>query len=195
MTRSARVFIVPIVVVLVVVAAVVAYRMGSGLWRFREKERVRRQTVIRRPTAPPLTAGRSSRAAVVNIAPLATVTVSSNAAAGAGVGVADGVVDAQEWVTEKETGGAWIRLAWESPAAISEVSLYDRASPADNVLRGHLEFEDGSTISVPALPRAGTPWRAAFPAKTVRWVEFHIDSAEGAVTGLAEMMVMGILRP
>jgi hypothetical protein len=195
MIRSERVLIVPIVAVLVVVAAVVAYKMGSGLWRFREKERVRRQTVIRRPTAPPPTAGRSSRAAVVNIAPLATVTVSSNAAAGAGVGVADGTVDAQEWVAENESSGAWIRLTWDTPASVTEVTLYDRASLANNVLRGHLEFEDGSTISVPALPRAGTPWRAAFPAKTVRWVEFHIDSAEGAVTGLAEMMVMGILRP
>jgi hypothetical protein len=195
MIRSERVLVVPIVAVLVIVAAVVAYKMGSGLWRFREKERVRRQTVIRRPAAPPPTAGRSSRAAVANIAPFAIVTVSSNTVADAGVGVADGVVDAQEWVAENETGGAWIRLAWDTPATISEVSLYDRASLANNVLSGHLEFEDGSTIAVPALPRGGAPWRIAFPAKTVHWVEFHIDSAEGASTGLAEMVVMGTLHP
>jgi hypothetical protein len=151
--------------------------------------------VIRRPNpAPSEPAG--NHEAVQNIAPLATVSVSSvEEAPGQSIGVADGVVDTKEWVTREEMNGAWIKLSWDRPVLVTEIALYDRPDRSTNVLGGTLSFDDGSSVAVPALPPAGTPWRLSFPPKTVHWVMFRIDRAEGRNTGLEEMMVFGALQP
>jgi hypothetical protein len=197
MTKTVRLFVLLTALVLAAIAAFVASRFAAGLRLWREGERA---AVIRRPhPAAPLSGqpARESHDPVQNIAPLATVSVSSveESTLRAGAGVADGVADASEWVTREEMGGAWIRLTWDRAATVTEVALYDRRSLADNVLSGTLSFADGSTIAVPALPPNGDPWHVTFAPKTVHWVLFRIDRAEGRHAGLAEIMVFGTVNP
>jgi len=109
-------------------------------------------------------------------------------------GVADGIADSRDWVTEGETAGAWIRLDWVAPVTVLGVDLYDLPDPTNNVLSGTLTFDDGSTVPVESLPRSGAPRRITFPAKTVRSVVFRIDQAQGPNAGLAEIMVFGTLN-
>jgi hypothetical protein len=129
---------------------------------------------------------------LANIAPLATVSVSSNQEGNAesAAGVADGTADAREWAAGV-VQDAWIRLTWDRPATIAEVELFDRRSMLENILQGALIFEDGSTIPVPALPPDGSPWTVRFSPKTVQWLIFRIESAKGNNAGLAEIMVYG----
>lgn len=131
-----------------------------------------------------------------NIAPLATVTVSSEDTSGGqtGQGVADGQPDGSEWSSAGEGAGAWITLSWDRPATVSEIDLYDRRNPLDNVLTGTLTFDDGSAIVVRALPATGAPERVIFAPKTIRSVTFRIDQAQGHNAGLDEIMVLGILN-
>ena len=139
---------------------------------------------------------RTGNAGIRNIAPFAIVSVSSVEESDSELaqGVADGVADSREWVTEGETGGAWIRLYWNAPATIMGVDLYDLPNPTDNVLSGTLTFDDGSVIPVGSLPAGGAPRRVTFPAKTVRSVVFRIDQAQGLNAGLAEIMVFGAMN-
>lgn len=181
----------------VVIVAVMAL-LGAGWWVARQSEKVApRAVIVRRPDGGQLIqrAVRLAHGGQPNVAPLATVTVSSNQEQNPGGGVADGVVDGREWLSGGEGAGAWIRLEWERPPMINEIELYDRPNPQENVLRGVLSFDDGSVIQVPALPPGGEAWSATFPAKRVRWVMFRIDSSQGANAGLAEIMVYGMPVP
>ena len=155
---------------------------------FRPLRGRRAGTVIRRP-------GAAAKAAAANIAPLATVTVSSSVGPSgrSGEGVADGVVDANDWVADGETAGAWIKLVWEKPAMIQEIDLFDLPDPSANVVSGVLIFDDGSMISVDALPATGEARRVVFPMKVVNSVMFRIDRWQGPQAGLAEIMVLGTL--
>jgi hypothetical protein len=150
-------------------------------------------TVIRHPDPP----ARKGQADSTNIAPLATVTVSSSAGVGptSGEGVADGTVDVNDWIAQGETSGAWIKLSWDRPATIHEIDLFDLPEAEDNVLGGMLLFDDGSSIAVDALPPTGAARRVIFPTKVVHSVMFRIDRAQGPQAGLAEIMVMGSLLP
>ena len=190
MSKGVRVLIVVLLLVSACLFALVAARLVSwvSIWH-RDQA-----TVIRRPGVIPAAALTPAYAAQ-NIAPLATVTVSSTAGAGEiDGGVADGVPDSREWVSAGGLTGAWIKLSWEAPATVTEIALYDRPGRFDNVLSGTLSFDDGSLIPVPALPRTGAPWRISFPPKTINWVMFRIDRAEGKNAGLEEMMVFGSLN-
>jgi hypothetical protein len=150
--------------------------------------------VIRRPDRVPVTQATDPHQR--NLAPLATVTVSSedNARGQSGEGVADGRPDANEWTTAGEGAGAWITLVWDRPATVTEIDLYDRASPVDNVLSGSLTFDDGSVIVVRALPASGGPEKVVFPPKVIHSVTFRIDQAQGRNAGLDEIMVIGTLN-
>jgi hypothetical protein len=159
MWKELRVYVVVAALVLLCVAVFITAKLFSTARLLREGERSRREqsTVIRRPNLG--TAGSEDISKALNIAPLATVTVSSveESKAHLGGGVADGIVDSQEWVTHEDMRGAWIKLSWDRPATVMEVALYDRPNRFDNVLGGTLHFEDGSVIAVPALPPGGTP--------------------------------------
>jgi hypothetical protein len=100
-------------------------------------------------------------------------------------------VDTKGWVAREEMAGAWIKLSWDRPALVTEITLYDRPNRVDNVLSGTLTFDDGTSIAVPALPVAGSPWHVTISPKLVHWLMFRIDRAEGRSTGLEEIMVMG----
>ena len=69
-----------------------------------------------------------------NIAPLATVTASSETTqyGQTAVKAVDGVIDGypgdytKEWATAGEQNGAWLKLTWSVPYSVSRVILYDR---------------------------------------------------------------------
>ena len=121
----------------------------------------------------------------MNLGPLATVTassiVSSSNAEPMGAGVADGTVDASEWVTSAEAQGAWIELRWDRPVSVAEVELHDRRSLLENILGGMLLFAGWHALEYSLSP------------KNVQWIRFRIDSAQGKNEGLAEIMVYGEL--
>src|SRR3989449_8131128 len=134
-----------------------------------------------------------------NLAITAQVTVSSENTANnqGGLKAVDGVIDgaphdpAREWVTSNELSGAWIQLSWPSPVSVAQVNLHDRPHWAENVLAGTLSFSDGTSIAVGALPSDGKVMPVIFSPKTVTWVRFTIDRAEGTAAGLSEIQVLG----
>ena len=193
--RTVRLVVALIVVASVAVAAFLFLRL-------RETARVLRGevTVIRRPgqSRNSQTPKRDARTQLENIAPLATVRVSSveESDRQTSGGVADGdAADADAWLAGSNVQSAWIKLSWDRPATVAAIDLYDLPDPADNVLAGSLQFDDGEMIPVPALPRDGSAWRAAFAPKIVQSVTFRIDRVQGRQTGLAEIMVYGTVNP
>ncbi len=185
MTRSVHKQLILAGAVLLCIVAAIGVRYGGPI--------LKTGRVIRVPKAGIRIDQVRLAARAVNLAPFATVTVSSleDVDEEGAQGVADGQVDEREWVPRQQARGAWIRLRWDAPVKVSEIQLYDRPSLADNVLSGFLEFDDGTRIPVDALPPDGSVWRVKFPAKMVQTVSFHIDNAEGRHSGLAEIMVMG----
>ena len=189
MPNTVRNYVWTVATILVCIAALFTWRFAPAALRWG-----RAGVVIRHPN--PVTLANAGSRQMHNIAPLATVTVSSANTGGGhtGEGVADGQPDANEWASAGEGAGAWITLAWDRPATVTEIDLYDRPDPVDNVLSGTLTFEDGSVIVVHALPAEGAPQRVVFPPKTIRSVTFRIDRAQGRNAGLGEIMVMGTLN-
>ena len=189
MSKSVRVYVWLVAGVLVCIIAVFGLRFAPAVARLG-----RAGVVIRRPNPGPVSkaAARQFR----NIAPLATVTVSSEdtTRGQSGEGVADGLPNANEWASAGEGAGAWITLTWNTPATVSEVDLYDRIDPVENVLSGTLTFDDGSVLVVHALPAAGGPERVVFPPKTIHSITFRIDQVQGRNAGLGEIMVIGTLN-
>jgi hypothetical protein len=160
-------------------------------------------TVIRRPSlkrTPPAAnekakKGKAVAASRPNLAPLATVTVSSvQEGDQSSQGVADDQPDDRQWVSAGESSGAWIQLEWDEPVTVSEIELRDRPSLTENILAGTILFEDGGAVAVPSLPPDGSPWRTVFPPRTIRRLRFRIDSVSGGSTGLAGISVFPPLQ-
>jgi hypothetical protein len=192
MTKSIRSYVVLTAVAVAVIGGLIAIQLRKSV--FQPPRSRGGFTVIRHPGAT-TQPGRTGQAIPTNIAPMATVTVSSTTLSNGqvGEGVADGVVDRNDWVAQGETLGAWIKLSWDRPATIHEIDLFDLPDPNDNVLSGMLIFDDGSTRAVEALPPTGVARRVTFPAKVVSSVMFRIDQTQGPLAGLAEIMVIGTL--
>jgi hypothetical protein len=115
-----------------------------------------------------------------------------------GEGAVDGIVDlndkinAHEWVSLGERQTAMIRLSWDSPQTVRRVWLFDRPDPADQITSGVLLFSDGSVVRVGPLPNDAKACKElSFPAKTITWVVFAVDTvSEGTVNaGLSEIAV------
>jgi hypothetical protein len=189
MFGTVRNYVWMVAVALVCIAGLLGLRFAPSVFRLG-----RAGVVIRRPN--PVSATQAGDRRQRNLAPLATVTVSSedSSRGQSGEGVADGRPDTNEWSTAGEGVGAWITLAWDRPATVTEIDLYDRPNPLDNVLSGTLTFDDGSVIVVHALPASGGPERVMFAPKTIRSVTFRIDQAQGRNAGLDEIMVIGTLN-
>ncbi|WP_405474817.1 chitobiase/beta-hexosaminidase C-terminal domain-containing protein [Paenarthrobacter ilicis] len=125
----------------------------------------------------------------------ATVTASSQKAAAqspekARDGYAWGApMDAnREWVSAGEKAGSWIQYNFSPTQTISAVNLADRPLLTDQITGGNLQFSDGSTVPVPALPNNGSGLTINFPARTVSSVRLNITSVSASTTnaGLAE---------
>ena len=148
-----------------------------------------------------------------NIAPLATVTASSQDvqdAQGAAKAV-DGVVDGflgdgslqvdgypgdgtREWSSIQEKSGAWLTLTWPRAYSIDRIVLHDRINLADNLTSGTITFSDGSSIVVGPLNNNGTSTVYSFPARSVTSLTLTVTGVSSATfaIGLAEIEVYGI---
>jgi hypothetical protein len=133
-----------------------------------------------------------------NIAPRATVTVSSTHPDYAAGGLTDGMVDGypgdihREWCSNGERGTATIRLTWSAEQTIDRVCLFDRPNDLDQVRSGLLVFSDGSTIKTGELPDNGRQGlEVKFPPKRVKWLVFVADEVKPSTLniGLAEIAV------
>jgi LmbE family N-acetylglucosaminyl deacetylase len=133
-----------------------------------------------------------------NLALTAQVTASSESVTQGRMRAVDGIVSgahhdaAREWVSASQLGGAWIQLDWPAAVSVSQVNLYDRPQGGENVLAGTLSFSDGTSIAVAELPGDGKLLPVTFAPKSVTWVRFTIDQAEGAASGLSEIEVLGL---
>lgn len=132
----------------------------------------------------------------VNIALAATVTVSSvypkqNLPAESAI---DGKIGGpeNEWASDGEGVGAWIKLSWSIPQKIDRVLLFDRSNTLDQITAGELEFSDGSKIVVEALEDTATSGReVTFPARETDWVKFTVTDVKKGTpnVGLSEIAV------
>ncbi|MDP4120013.1 MAG: PIG-L family deacetylase [Bacillota bacterium] len=138
-----------------------------------------------------------------NIAPLATVTASSENtqrgeyASNAVDGLADGSPGNPkfEWVANNsDTIGAWLRLDFKKDYKINKITLQDRRSLKDNITSGVLSFSDGSSVSVKDLPENGAPLTVNFPPKDITWANFTVTgvSPETDAAGLSEIRVFPV---
>jgi hypothetical protein len=142
-----------------------------------------------------------AEAQLPNIAPLATVTASSQYTSTGQLATkaVDGIVDGypgdytREWATVGQGAGAWIRLAWGTPYTLDRVVLYDRPNSNDQVLGGTLSFSDGSTVAVGALTNSGSGVTVSFTPRSVTSVTFTVNSvsATSRNIGLMEFQSYG----
>ena len=136
-----------------------------------------------------------------NIASLATVTASSqnSVAAQTADKAVDGVIDGypgdvtREWATVGEGVGAWIKLSWPVPYAISRIVLYDRPNLNDGIISATLTFSDGSSVAIGALNNDGTATELIYPAKVITDLTLTVTGVSSTTTnvGLAEIQVYG----
>jgi len=133
-----------------------------------------------------------------NIAPEATLTVSSCHPDYLAEGAVDGVVGGypgetrHEWASHGEKDTALLRLTWKSPQTINRVWLFDRPNLLDQVTSGMLVFSDGTTLSTGPLPDdARQGLEVSFPPKTVNWLVFVVTGVkQGSPNiGLSEIAV------
>lgn len=96
-----------------------------------------------------------------------------------------------EWATDAGGAGSWIKYTFPSPTPIGGVTLFDRPNLDDQITGATLEFSDGSTVPVPALPSNGSGLTIKFPVRTVTSVRLRITSVSDTTTavGLAEFEV------
>jgi uncharacterized repeat protein (TIGR02543 family) len=138
-----------------------------------------------------------------NIAPLATVTASSERpqTGQAALKAVDGVVDGypfdetREWVTNGQGEGAWLGLNWAVPYSVNRVVLYDRPNPDDNITNATITFSDGSSIDIGPLNNNGTATVFSFPAKVITGLTMTVTGVSDYTyeIGLAEIEVYGVL--
>ena len=134
-----------------------------------------------------------------NIAPLASVTVSSELNGSyPGTTVTDGLIGINgigEWACKGHITSwgyidyPWVQLDWAEPQTIGEIRLYDRADKKENTAGGTLIFSDGSRIMVNGIPNDGRPKLVSFEPRQVEWVRFQVTDGEGINVGLSEIEV------
>jgi hypothetical protein len=133
-----------------------------------------------------------------NVAPLATITVSSTHPDYSTEGASDGVVNGfpgdirREWCTRGEQDTAMLRLTWGEEQTVDRVWLFDRPNLLDQVRSGLLLFSDGSSIRTGELPDdANKGLEARFPAKRIRWLLFAVNAVKAGSPniGLSEIAV------
>lgn len=133
-----------------------------------------------------------------NVAPLATVTVSSVHADYTADGLIDGVVDGfpgdirREWCSRGEHDTALVRLTWGEEQNVDRVWLFDRPNPLDQIRSGYLFFSDGTSVptgELPDLAKQGAEIK--FPPKRIRWLVFAVNEVKPGSPniGLSEIAV------
>lgn len=134
-----------------------------------------------------------------NLALIANVKSSSNYEGYRAKGATDGQVGGypdnitEEWASNGERNGAWLKLTWDNTQEIGRIILFDRPTIQDRVIGGRLEFSDGSSIPLKAALKddATRGLVIEFAPKKVTWVKFTVDKVHSATRniGLSEMGV------
>jgi hypothetical protein len=133
-----------------------------------------------------------------NIALTATATASSLSQGYSASGVNDNVVGGypgniiEEWASNGEKMGAWVKLTWNEPVTIDSIALWDRPNLIDQITSGTLTFSDGSSLTVGILEDSALyPTSLKFPTKTVNWVKFTVTDHKESTSnvGLSEFGV------
>ncbi|MGN8552141.1 UNVERIFIED_CONTAM: right-handed parallel beta-helix repeat-containing protein [Microbacterium sp. SLM126] len=96
-----------------------------------------------------------------------------------------GVAGSGEWAALTTAVPTWAQLTWPNAVSLDTVVLYDRPNLTDQVTAGTLEFSDGSSVAVTALPNDGSAKVVNFAARAVTSVKFVITAATG-LPGLSE---------
>ncbi len=149
------------------------------------------------PNSVTITVGGSS--ASTDLALSASATASSqNVSTGQTAAKAiDGVVGGYpgdhtvEWATVGGGVGSWLKLTWTSAQTFDTIVLYDRPNSSDQITGGNIQFSDGSSIAVGALPNDGSAYTLSFAAKTATSLQLNITSVSASTVnvGLAEIQV------
>lgn len=61
-----------------------------------------------------------------------------------------------EWASKGELVGAWINLTFPAYYMVDSLIFYDRPNDGDWVTGGHVDFDDGTSVSVPTLRDDGS---------------------------------------
>lgn len=61
-----------------------------------------------------------------------------------------------EWASNGELVGAWLNLTWPAYYMVDSLIFYDRPNDGDWVTGGHVDFDDGSSVSIPTLNDDGS---------------------------------------
>jgi len=134
----------------------------------------------------------------VNVGRNAKATASSSHKGFTPAGAIDGNVGgypgkwSEEWASDNESKGAWLKLTWTRPRKIDRVLLFDRPNKYDYITGGRLEFSDGSKLAVGGLPDDATSGREIkFPAREVKWLKFTVTDVKTGYPhiGLSEIAV------
>jgi predicted alpha-1,2-mannosidase len=88
----------------------------------------------------------------------------------------------------------WVELRWKAPIRADRVVLYDRTS-ADDADGGVLQFSDGSTVPVSAIPKNGDPRTVTFPMREFDSLRFQVQGGNGPNVGLLEFEVYAAPKP
>ncbi|HEX6971491.1 MAG TPA: glycoside hydrolase family 43 protein, partial [Limnochordia bacterium] len=150
-------------------------------------------------TPQPLPAGSGD---LVNLAPEATVTVSSTAAGHTASALTDGEFGIEpraaihDWVSDGEPDGPWVQLAWEQPRHLRYLLVYRSAEPRRQPTAAAVRFSDGSEARVLFPPEPGAAAVIPAPVDAVRWVRLVLEGLAdpAGMAGLAEVMALGYPR-
>lgn len=94
-----------------------------------------------------------------------------------------------EWVTTGEKEGAWLNIIFDNSVDITTIALYDRPNPNDQIIKGHILFDDGTIQKFNRLPNDGKPLSLEVNKEDVKSVKLVVDevSATTTNTGLSEI--------
>ena len=134
-----------------------------------------------------------------NIAPLATVTASSqNTTTGqTALKAVDEVIDGypgdytKEWATTGQKVGAFLNLSWSTSHSVTQVVLYDRPNLNDQITGATITFSDGSSIVVGPLNNNGTATTYTFAPRVITGLRLTVTGVSGSTgsVGLSEIQV------
>lgn len=126
-----------------------------------------------------------------NIAPLATIKVSSERLSANSANLNDEIID-NSWLSNNETNPI-VTLTWDSEVEINAIQLYgiDNSSLIKN---STLCFDNGSYANVKTIEQKGgnnTSTKLSFDGITTKSVRFEVTESEGQDIGLSEIRVFG----
>jgi lysophospholipase L1-like esterase len=96
------------------------------------------------------------------------------------------------WVANPADASPSIQLDFDSPKLIYRVALSDLPASGDQVIAGLMEFSDGSSETIAALPDNGTPQEFVFEPRQTDWIKVSLTQTTGA-SGLAEIAAYSTL--